>query len=253
MVSFIVLFAKKSSVCYTVCMLDSETIAELQYYFLLFIVILIVVPVHEFAHGYIALKNGDPTAKKSGRLTLNPLKHFDLFGLLSFALLGFGFAKPVPVNHLNFRKQRLGWFTVAIAGVTANIIMGFLGSAIYAMIAYFFPDFMVSKFGGIFHTFIGLFMVVNCSLFVFNLIPIYPLDGFRIIESFTKPGNKFVRFMYQYGRQLFLILIFIGFFAERFLPQLEFLNILGFIIGNVSSFIYNGFLKFWVLIFGLFS
>lgn len=228
-------------------------IETLQHYFLLLIVILIVVPVHEVAHGYIALKNGDPTAKNMGRLTLNPFAHFDLLGILTFVLLGFGFAKPVPVNHLNFRKQRLGWFTVAIAGVTANIIMGFIASAIYVVFALYLSPFTSTTFGNVLYQFIELFMVVNCSLFVFNLLPIYPLDGFRIVESFAKRGNPYVRFMYSYGRQVFLILVIIGFAANRFLPQLEFLNILGYVIGKGATLICNGFIWLWAMFFGLFS
>ncbi|MGN0823829.1 MAG: site-2 protease family protein [Candidatus Coproplasma sp.] len=97
------------------------------------IAILFVLCPHEFAHAYVAYKNGDPTAKFDGRMSLNPLKHLDPFGFILFALVGFGWAKPVPVNSNNFRNRRVGMFTTAIAGVCVNYIIAFIAYPLYLL------------------------------------------------------------------------------------------------------------------------
>ena len=91
-----------------------------------FLAVVVVISLHEFAHAYVAYKCGDPTAKWAGRMTLNPVKHFDLLGMLAFALLGFGWAKPVPVNPANFKNYKRGSFLTSAAGVAVNYVMAFL-------------------------------------------------------------------------------------------------------------------------------
>ena len=97
---------------------------------ILALVVIISIILHELAHGYVALWNGDATAKVKGRLTLNPLAHFDIIGFFMLMTVGFGYAKPVPVNPFNFRHQKRGIFTVAIAGVTVNILLAFFSSGL---------------------------------------------------------------------------------------------------------------------------
>ena len=101
------------------------------------VAILFVLCPHEFAHAYVAYKNGDPTAKIYGRMTLNPLKHLDPVGFILFALVGFGWAKPVPINANNFRNYKSGMFTTAIAGVCINLIIAFIAYPLY-LVAYRF-------------------------------------------------------------------------------------------------------------------
>lgn len=140
------------------------------------IAILFVLCPHEFAHAYIAYKNGDPTAKFNGRMTLNPIKHIDPIGFLLFALVGFGWAKPVPVNPYNFRKQKTGMFTTAIAGVTINLIIAFIAYSLFLVVEIFLTPYISSSVAAAF--FIELLWEILLLIywyslysFVFNLLP----------------------------------------------------------------------------------
>ena len=94
-------------------------------------IIFIAITVHEYAHGYAALKMGDPTAKLSGRLSMNPLAHMDIVGALSMLIFGFGWAKPVPINPNNFKNHKKGTVIVSLAGPISNLFLAFLGSVLY--------------------------------------------------------------------------------------------------------------------------
>ena len=161
---------------------------------------------HEFSHAFVALKCGDPTAKQMKRVSLNPFNHFDILGILSFLFIGFGWAKPVPVNPLNFRNYNKGRRLVAVSGVITNFVLAVFFSAFY----FFFSSNLIAN-GNVFLAFLGyLFMfgtVINLALAIFNLLPIFPLDGFSFLETFFKPDNKFVEFMKRYGS--FILIIFI--------------------------------------------
>ncbi len=143
--------------------------------------------IHELAHGWVAYKMGDPTAKWLGRLSLNPLKHLDPIGTAMLLIVGFGWAKPVPVNFANLRDQRKGLIFVSAAGITANILVAFLAYALMRMLS-------LSPFGTTF-TILNYLAQINIMLAAFNLIPIPPLDGSKILMGFTSR-----RFQYSLAR-----------------------------------------------------
>lgn len=196
---------------------------------------IIAIVMHEIAHGYIAMTQGDYTAKMSGRLTLNPLAHFDLFGFLIMLTVGIGWAKPVPINPNNFRNTRKGIFLVSIAGVVTNLIIAIISLILYLTFYTTIQNGLIigSAVAFFFACFLEYLIVLNIGLFAFNLIPIFPLDGFRIIESCTRYGNKFCVFMRRYGMQIFLGLFLLGFVADFLgIWWLDILNVFVTLIKN---------------------
>ena len=188
--------------------------------------------VHEFAHGFTAVKMGDPTPKLAGRVTLNPFKHISLSGLLCFALLGVGWAKPMPINPLNFKKYRKGIRLTSIAGILANFILGLICAIIFALIIAFAP---VSN---VYIEYILLtlqyFMLVNSFLALFNILPIYPLDGFNFVTSFMKADNKFIQYNVRNGFKILL-----GVLLATVLIDLLFgFDILDFYLSLIYNYIY---------------
>jgi Zn-dependent protease len=167
-------------------------------------VLLFSVIIHEVAHGSVANYLGDPTAKYAGRLTLNPIKHLDLFGSIALILIGIGWAKPVPVNPYNFRDQRWGELKVSLAGPASN----FLIAIIFALAVRFFtalPDSLL--------VFFAIISKSNFLLGIFNLIPIPPLDGSWVLFSFfPKSLFKAKVFLQQYG--MFILIFFIFFLSS---------------------------------------
>ena len=168
---------------------------------------------HEWSHAFTAYKMGDPTPKVLGRLTLNPLKHVDGLGMVSFLLIGFGWAKPVQVNPMNFKNYKRGMFLVSISGIFTNLLLAFVFSGAYYLFvtncAIGFSNGAYTYSNALMYFFHFLFeysIIINITMFIFNLMPIFPLDGFNIIRSFCKYDNKFISFMYRYGT---LILIFV--------------------------------------------
>ncbi|GHU98694.1 zinc metalloprotease [Clostridia bacterium] len=207
---------------------------------------------HEFGHAYIAYKNGDPTAKLNGRMTVNPMAHLDLIGMLMLVLIGFGFAKPVPVNMGNFQKRR-NLFFVAVAGVSINLILAIIFSFLCILCYRFAPPSGMSAaeiFGDVF--FLGT--LLNLALIVFNLLPIFPLDGFRVVESFASYRNKFVEFMRKYGTFILLGLIVWGVVIQRiceYYPSsayiLQYFDILGFVINFLANTVAGWLFRLWGL------
>lgn len=166
--------------------------------------------VHENAHGFVALKCGDDTAKKRGRLTLNPLAHFDYAGLILMLLVGFGWAKPVPINPYNFKNKKVGIVLVSLSGVVSNILM----AGISLLLIYFLYDYLVAicmlssavrLLGYLLVYFLQYMVVLNIMLAFFNILPICPLDGFRLVDSLLPSGNKYSTFMYKYGNIVLLV------------------------------------------------
>src|SRR3989344_428405 len=185
-------------------------------FFFIIIVIILSVVIHELAHGYVAYSMGDPTAKYAGRLTLNPIPHLDLFGsiilpgilLLTSLATGvspiiFAWAKPVPINPYNFRDQKWGKLKVALAGPATNVTI----AVIFGLMLRFLPLPLGAPFG----QFLGIVVLYNFLLAIFNLIPIPPLDGHWILFTFIP--DRFAtakQFLEQYGMYILIFLIFFG-------------------------------------------
>lgn len=187
---------------------------------------------HELAHGYAALKCGDNTAKVKGRLTFNPLAHFDLMGFLLLVAVGFGWAKPVPIDSRNFRNHKKGMLIVSCAGIVTNIILALLSLLVLFLaapaISYYFPG--IDSAGIIFikrlsYYFLVFMVSINFMLAFFNLLPVYPLDGFRIVNELLPRGNKYSEFMYRYGLYVMFGIILLSYIFDRF--GLWYLDIFG--------------------------
>ena len=208
-------------------------------------IIILALSVHETAHGYVASKLGDPTARYMGRLSLNPLRHLDPFGFLAMLCFGFGWAKPVPVNSRYFKKPRRDMAICAIAGPISNILLAF----IFALLLRLFlmlvnaniysiaeSDMLVSLVKAVIEL-LRIGVVLNISLAVFNLFPIPPLDGSKVLYMFLPPNTYFKVLQYEryitYGFFLFLML-------ESFMP----ISIISPIVNTVS----NGIIDFFNLI-----
>lgn len=172
------------------------------------IVIFVTLPIHEFAHGFVATKLGDPTPRYQGRLTLNPFAHIDYVGALMILFAGFGWAKPVQVNSSNFKNPKVGMAITAFAGPLANIILAFISMLIYNTIDFFAVD-TTPVFLFYIELLFWFIASINISLAVFNLIPIPPLDGSRLLAAFL-PNRIYYNLM-RYERYFFLILVLLLF------------------------------------------
>ncbi|RST77033.1 site-2 protease family protein [Siminovitchia acidinfaciens] len=194
-------------------------------------VLLIAFTVHEFAHAFTAYKFGDPTAKDQGRLTLNPIQHLDPIGTLLIFIAGFGWARPVPVNRYHFKNPRLAGIIVSLMGPISNFALAVLGTAILFLL-------MVTGIAGqlpIFVTqFFNLFVWMNVLLFVFNLLPVPPLDGYRIIEDLVSPSLRAKMTQYeQYGSLIFLILVITPLSNYTIRPILN--TVIPFFVNSIQS------------------
>ncbi len=167
--------------------------------------ILTVITVHEYFHGYVAYRLGDPTAKFAGRLTLNPIKHIDLFGFIAFLLFRFGWAKPVPVNPYNFRDMKKGMLYTSLAGPLSNFVFAIpLGILLRV-----FPQLLLNSVLMPIGLMLGLGLFYNLILCAFNLIPIPPLDGSKILFSLLPPRYTHIEhWLERYGFMLLIGLIF---------------------------------------------
>ena len=215
-----------------------------------FIAVMIVISFHEFAHAYVAYKCGDSTAKFAGRMTLNPVKHFDLLGIIMFAVAGFGWAKPVPVNPNNFDNYRKGSFWTASAGVLMNYVMAFVFYPLYLLVAiYVCPMFTGTYMEAFLANLFWCMCSCSLSFCVFNLLPLYPLDGFRIVDALNKKRGKVYWFLRQYGYYILMGLIFLHIFAER-MPYLGYIDVLGYVLDFSIGILGKPVTLFWNWIFG---
>ncbi|MEH7234660.1 site-2 protease family protein [Bacillus sp. JJ1562] len=182
------------------------------------ITLLVAFTVHEFAHAYVAYRFGDDTAKRQGRLTLNPIAHLDPFGTILIFLAGFGWARPVPVNRFHFKKPRLAGILVSVAGPLSNLVVAALALLIYIiLIRVGVFNAIPQGFGEGLETFFNLFVRLNIMLFIFNLLPFPPLDGYRIIEDLVPARIRPRLTQYEgLGIVLFLVLVITP-LGDRFL------------------------------------
>ena len=172
---------------------------------------------HEFAHAWVADKLGDHTARFAGRMTLDPRSHFDVFGFLLFIFAGFGWAKGVPYNSNNFNcNKRLGTILVSIAGVTANLLLAFISAVIYYGLLIFDLSLAIGPIGNL----IEKIFIYNIVFMVFNLLPIPPLDGSKIVAALI-PGDfeEVLNAVNPYGMFILIGLIYLG-WIDKVMPRL---------------------------------
>ena len=180
---------------------------KLTYILILAFCVLFSLSVHEFSHGLAAYAVGDKTAKYSGRLSLNPLAHLDPFGAICLFLFGFGWAKPVPVNPWNFKNKKGGMILTALAGPFSNFLLAFIAMVIYTLLGGL--RFSSASFGftlaSVFYELAYYMIMINLGLGLFNLIPIPPLDGSKVLTAIL-PERTYFKLM-DYERYGFIILI----------------------------------------------
>lgn len=181
-------------------------------------VILLALTFHEFCHGYVAWRLGDPTARDQGRLTMNPLKHLDPLGILAFVIVKIGWAKPVPINPGYFRNPLRDMMLVGLAGPASNLLLALLsGAAVKLLVAgtSLLPDFLLKPV-----TVMAVESVwINLVLAIFNLIPIPPLDGSRVLSWFLPArGAMLLRKMEPFGFLIILLLFYLGVISKILLP-----------------------------------
>lgn len=204
--------------------LDQTTIIEI---FAKLMIIFMITPIHECAHAWAAVKQGDDTPKYQGRLTLNPFAHTDLVGAVCLLVCGFGWGKPVQVNPLRFRNYRKGLAITAAAGPLSNLIVGLFGMTVTKFIYYYMLSINIGSLTVYYcWVFFSYFTSINLGLAVFNLIPIPPLDGSKIVSYFA--GRKFDNFMFK-NSTVVTVVLFVALATHTLSKPL----------GYVSDFIYD--------------
>lgn len=198
-------------------------------YFARILTVFLILPLHECAHAWVAKKMGDDTASLSGRITVNPLAHIDIIGCILIVLTGFGWAKPVPINPSRMKDSRLGVTLTALAGPVSNLLAAFV-MMVVLQILYGLGVFELSTSMSYLLLLLKFFVQVNIGLAVFNLIPIPPLDGDKVLSYFTP--WKYKMWMQQHQQIIsivFLIILVTGILSTP----------LGWIDSKIYTFFYN--------------
>ena len=240
---------------------------RLVYYLLSALAALIALTVHEYCHGYAAYKLGDDTAKNFGRLSLNPLKHIDPYGAICMVLFHFGWAKPVPVNARNFKDPKKGFAITAAAGPASNLILGFFSAFLYLLFFALVKDmtFESRTFAYLLIrntlNFLFIFHSINIGLGLFNLLPIPPFDGSRLLNVILPPKSYFA--IMKYEKKIYigvLVWLLLGDYvaeAVRMMPlistnpilyRLAGIFSLSGMIGTVIGWVSGAIMSFWQLI-----
>lgn len=216
-------------------------------------ILLMALPFHEFSHAFVANRMGDPTAKDAGRLTLNPLKHLDILGVIMMYVAHIGWAKPVPVNSGYFKNRRKGMILVSLAGPLSNLLLAFVFTLLWGILAkmvslgaFNSSSIEIRTIISYVYIFFDTFIYVNIALAIFNLIPIPPLDGSRLLSSFI-PEESYFRFA-KYEQYIGLGFIVLVIFVSNVLKRPDILS------GAISFFadpIYNSMQLVTTYIFGI--
>lgn len=192
--------------------LNRLLVVPLEHLPFILLVLLIAFTLHEFSHAYVAYKFGDPTAKLLGRVSLNPSRHLDVLGTLLFLIAGFGWARPVPVNRDNFRNPRLAGILVSAAGPLSNLLIAFVAVMIHVLLLKYdvLTSFSNERIGEAINIFMHYLINFNVLLFIFNLIPLPPLDGYRIIEDLVPPRTRLkLQELEKWSIFIFLLIVFL--------------------------------------------
>ncbi len=168
-------------------------------------IVLIALTVHEFAHGWVSSKLGDPTPERDGRLTLNPFAHLDLAGTILMILTGFGWAKPVMVDPRYYKNQKKGMAITAAAGPLANLLMAIIGMIVYYSVVIIKEKFQINMDFSTLLMFVYVFIYTNLCFMVFNIIPIPPLDGSKVLGLLLP--NRVYYTMLQYERYSMILIM----------------------------------------------
>lgn len=193
--------------------------------------IFLAITVHEYAHGWTAYRCGDPTAKIAGRLTLNPLAHLDIIGALCLLLFRFGWAKPVPVNFSMLKNPKRDMIFVSIAGIAANLLIAIISALIVRIMMQFIPNIEFGGFAAIADKILrpvllmlGMSVGINLALAIFNILPVPPLDGSKILMALLpyQSAYQYAK-LEKYGFIILMVLMVTGIIQIIMLPILIFL------------------------------
>jgi len=199
---------------------------------------LLCITIHELAHGYIAYRLGDNTAKDMGRLTLNPIKHIDPIGLMMILFAGFGWAKPVPVNMNNFKNVRLGMAVTSFAGPASNIILATIVLFIFFLLPYPYGGINALLDNNLVAGIIFRTALLSVTLAVFNMLPIPPLDGSKIFFSLFSQDFYYKLLRYErYGMILVILLVLSGRVLNFSIFEIIVIRPAWFLVDTISTFI----------------